>query len=285
MSLPFFAKQDSLAEARRVPPIEGRLVDHFFTPEEMKAITILALRVDIADNNDKAEILMDILPKGKFQELGTGTNRMTLYRSGVAIKIALDRRGLIDNYTEYKRSYEIPNYLARTYATNLVVNIAEYVTVMDQEEFLMNEKPIKTILHDISQSYMFNDIGFIMKNSYNWGYRASSDSDDPDDRDIVILDYGYLYPLLGQPKDLLICPKCGSKLEWNTNYSKMVCSNASCRIDYSATEIWRKMDTTLQEREDSMYQEIFSHGANKAINSLEQKLMKACIEAEARIGR
>ena len=277
--VPFFATNKFVAKDNR-PVFQEKLVDHFFSEDEMRALFTLAMRVDIADNNDKADIILKMLPKGKFVELGTGTNRITLFRCGMAIKIALDRRGFIDNYTEYKRSYELPNYLARTYATNFLINISEYVTVMDQEEFIMNEKPIKSILRDLSESYLFNDIGFIMKNSYNWGYRQSKDSDDPEDRDIVILDYGYLYPLIGQSKDLMRCPKCGSKLEWSTNFTKLSCSNPNCRLDYSTTEIWRKMDTTLQEREDETYQKYFSEGASKVISQLEQEVTAHCLLVE-----
>ena len=62
-----------------------------------------ACRVDIEDNNDKAEMVKELLGD-EFQELGSGTNRIAfLYTpgpnrkfrggAGLVYEIALDRRG------------------------------------------------------------------------------------------------------------------------------------------------------------------------------------------------
>ena len=75
----------------------------------MKALLINCLRVDIPDINDKAEVVKElVLPLG-FDEIGTGTNRIAFYFNGVVFKIAMDRRGLIDNYMEFH--YYLQNLL------------------------------------------------------------------------------------------------------------------------------------------------------------------------------
>ena len=69
------------------------LIREFFPNDLLKALWVLCLKVDIADNNDKADILRSLLPN-HFEEIGVGTNRAVFLYRGVAIKIALDRRGL-----------------------------------------------------------------------------------------------------------------------------------------------------------------------------------------------
>lgn len=68
------------------------LIREFITDSQLKALLYHCLRVDISDNNDKAEIVKLILGKD-FQELGTGTNRIALFYRGFVVKVALDRRG------------------------------------------------------------------------------------------------------------------------------------------------------------------------------------------------
>ena len=104
-------------------------------------------------------------------------------------------------------------YLAKTYETNYLINVAEYVMVIDKDTFVMNEDAIKTILGDMAKEYLFDDVGYSLKNYCNWGSRFT-----PNGEEMVILDYGYLYPLFGQNReDLFRCPKCGSNhLTWWT---------------------------------------------------------------------
>ena len=80
------------------------LINQIFSKEMLKMLYYHACRVDIDDNNDKAELVAELLGP-EFQELGTGTNRIAfLYNpspsrefrggSGLVFEIALDRRGL-----------------------------------------------------------------------------------------------------------------------------------------------------------------------------------------------
>lgn len=80
------------------------LINQIFTKDQLKMLYYHACRIDIDDNNDKAEMISDLLGP-EFQELGTGTNRIAfLYNpnsnrefrggAGLVYEIALDRRGL-----------------------------------------------------------------------------------------------------------------------------------------------------------------------------------------------
>jgi len=215
------------------------------------------LRVDIPDNNDKAEMVKMFVPEG-FQELGTGTNRIAFLHNNLVYKIALDRRGMVDNCTEFRRSAELPEYLAKTYETNLLINIAEYVTVIDQHEFSLNGDTIRLVLEDIAKEYLFDDVGYAQKNYCNWGSRLNPDGT----ADIVILDYGYLYPLMGENLTrLFTCPKCGGRLKWNTNYTEFQCQNAggsgkACGARISPTVIRNRMGQHFEKIEMEMLQRI-----------------------------
>lgn len=241
--------------------IVPNLISHFIDITTMKALYKNCLRPDIPDNNVKAEICSQILGP-QFSEIGTGTNRIAYLHNGVVVKVALDRRGLVDNFSEFKRSTELPEYLAKTYETNYLINICEYIEVMDQDRFIINERGIKKILEDISRNYLFDDIGFTLKNSYNWGCREARLT--PEEReyygtddseylyDICILDYGYLYPFHEQKDKLLRCPKCQHKLQWNVNYTMLTCSNSQCSFQTSPMNLRRKMNLDYEEMENRL---------------------------------
>lgn len=72
--------------------IVPNLIDYFIDEKTMIALFYNCLRLDIADNNVKAEICAEILGTG-FSEIGTGTNRIAFLHNGVVVKVALDRRG------------------------------------------------------------------------------------------------------------------------------------------------------------------------------------------------
>ena len=68
------------------------IIRQVFSDDQLKALYYLAMRIDIEDNNDKAEMIKMIVPKD-FVELGTGTNRIAFLYNNLVYKIALDRRG------------------------------------------------------------------------------------------------------------------------------------------------------------------------------------------------
>lgn len=235
----------------------GSLINQIFSKEMLKMLYYHACRVDIDDNNDKAELVAELLGP-EFQELGTGTNRINfLYTpsperkfrggAGMSFSIALDRRGFVDNFTEFKRSQEVPEYIVKAYETNMLILAEEYVTLMDSREFALNENGIKAILEDLSHNYIFEDIGFDTKNYENWGYRSNGD--------IVILDAGYIYPKKGNER-ALSCPKCRGSLNYNSNYTAFQCSNSSCRTKYNFIDVRRRMNLDLEDLENQMIAEL-----------------------------
>lgn len=212
----------------------------YFTFDKIKHLYYNALRLDIEDNNDRADIAKYIAGN-EFEELGTGTNRITLKRDNYAVKIALDRRGLVDNLTEFIRSPYLEQFCAKTYESNALINIMEYVTLMDKSQFTLNREPIKLLLDELSKVYIFEDLGFAsLKNFTNYGYRS--------DGSIVVLDYGYLYPKQGN-EDALMCRKCGTELEYDKYYSNFVCPNSVCGAKYRIMDIRRNMDMKFEEHE------------------------------------
>lgn len=231
----------------------GSLITQIFNPELLKMLYYHACRVDIEDNNDKAEMIKELLGD-EFQELGSGTNRIAfLYTpgpdrefrggAGLVYEIALDRRGCVDNFTEFKRSIEVPEYFVKAYETNMLILVEEYVTLMDKQEFIANENGIKTILEDLSKNYLFEDIGFDLKNFENYGYRSNGE--------IVILDIGYIYNIKGNER-VLSCPKCSGQLAYNQNYTGFICQNNQCRTKYTFLDIRRRMNHDLEDFENQM---------------------------------
>ena len=235
--------------------IPKNLIREIFSDEMIRTLFYHCLRVDIPDNNDKAEMIKMLLDPNEFDELGTGTNRIAFLHNGLVCKIALDRRGMVDNLTEFKRSSELPMYLAKCYETNMVINLCEYVSVLDQSQFIVNEEAIKEILKDISKSYLFDDVGYTLKNSYNWGFRESKEY--PGEFELVILDYGYLYPLIGQNvKELYRCPKCNASLTWDINFTKFKCRGNGCNYQIDPTSIRQRMKLDFEDLENSMISEL-----------------------------
>ena len=231
----------------------GSLINQIFSKDMLKMLYYHACRVDIGDNNEKAEMVAELLGP-EFQELGTGTNRIAfLYTpsaerefrggAGLVYEVALDRRGFVDNFTEFKRSIECPEYFIKAYETNMLILVEEYVTLMDEQEFRLNENGIKMILEDLSKKYLFEDIGFSFKNFENYGYRSNGD--------IVILDLGYIYNIHGN-EDALSCPKCRGQLSYNSNYTGFICQNNQCKTKYDFLDIRRRMNMTMEEFENQM---------------------------------
>ena len=231
-------------------------ITDIFSEEQLKAIYLLCLRVDIKNNNLKADILKELVPEG-FDEIGTGTNRMAFLYNGYIFKIALDRRGMADNLAEFKRSAELPTFLAKTYETNLLINLCEYVTIIDKDDFLANSDQIRRILKEMSKAYLFDDIGVTTKNYCNWGTRNEGGRET-----LVILDYGYLYPLIGQNTDELFrCPRCGSRLKWNVNFTEFVCTGNDgsdrCSARVSPSVLRDAMKKDFEAVEDKILQEVY----------------------------
>lgn len=92
-------------DEEKIPRKRESLINKIFSKELQKELYFHACRIDIDDNNDKAELISELLGD-EFQEIGTGTNRVAyLYTpseerkfrggAGLVYEFALDRRGLI----------------------------------------------------------------------------------------------------------------------------------------------------------------------------------------------
>lgn len=209
-----------------------------YTPEQLKALFIHALQIDIEDNNDKVPIVQQLLGP-RFAELGTGTNRYaSTAPDGYCHKIALDRRGIVDNMTEFRRSPEIEFCAPRAYECNGVILVAEDVSLITLEDFMASKDVVLDICSELAKSYIFTDIGFATKNYCNWGVRRNGD--------LVILDTGYIIPRLGN-EDALVCPICGSEIEYNSYYTGFQCSHKNCGTKYSFADIFRRLKTDSLE--------------------------------------
>ena len=209
-----------------------------YSPEILKALFIHALQIDIEDNNDKVPIVQRLLGS-QFAELGTGTNRYsTSAPDGYCHKIALDRRGIVDNMTEFRRSPEIEFCAPRAYECNGVVLVAEDVSLISLEDFMANKDIVLEICGELAKTYIFTDIGYATKNYCNWGIRRNGD--------LVILDTGYIIPRLGN-EQALRCPLCGEEIRYNQLYTGFICSNKHCQTEYSFADIFRRLKTDSLE--------------------------------------
>jgi len=134
----------------------------------------------------------------------------------------------------------------------MLILVCEYVDLLNEEDFRLNEEGIKTILEDLSRNYIFGDIGYTTKNRCNWGYR---DKGVDGTETLVILDYGYMFNRIGNEKALR-CPKCGNDLHYDKNYNYFVCGNNICSTKYSFMDIRRRMSHDLEKVENRVISQL-----------------------------
>lgn len=209
-------------------------IEHYYDPVTMKKLFANALLIDIDSNNVKVDIVKQLIGD-RFAELGPGTNRYgCIGPDGYCHKIALDRRGIVDNITEFRRSPAIEFCAPKAYECNGVVLIVEPVELISREEFIANRELILDICHQLSKDYIFEDIGFAGKNFCNWGIRQNGD--------LVILDTGYMIPRKGN-EDAMLCPVCGNPLKYNSHYTGFRCSHTRCNTEFNFIDVYRRLNT------------------------------------------
>ena len=176
-----------------------------------------------------------------YRRIGEGTNRFVCLLDNHIIKVAYNYLAYIDNMNELAQAKDKPKYLAKAFETNGLILVSEYVTVMDNMEFLECQNEIKTILKVIEANikgkdktkntyYILGDMGTSNKNYGNWGRRMNGE--------IVILDYGYLYEVAGRDwVNVAICPVCGSDLEYLEDFSELKCVNDKCNTKVKYTTV------------------------------------------------
>ncbi len=204
-----------------------------FSEEDMDFLHGICHSPYFDSNNEKADSLMMYFREKGFIELAPATNRFAVLKGNYVYKFAMDEYGIKDNINEFKLSKELQPYVTKTYETNGLITIAEYVNLIKEEEFVDSIPHIKEILNYLSESWLFSDVGAITKNHLNWGFR--------DDDSLVILDYGYFYHR--DPK-IMFCSACGGGLEYTENFDKLICMK--CHKKYSVTDIYYQ-STTLED--------------------------------------
>lgn len=204
---------------------------------ELMKVTMLS---DV-DNNEKGSIIKELLTKFNvpYTSLGSGTNRMAVLIDGYAVKIALDKDGMIDNRREFLYSKDLQPYVVKVYEStpNGLIAITEYVSIFTLDDFHMYQSEMKNILEDISQQFLIGDVGITGKNYVNWGVR--------DDGTICILDFAYIYAV--QYK-LFVC-SCDDEtmLQYDKDFVNMRCPR--CGRKYTFGEIRKKVTKAKQELE------------------------------------
>jgi len=224
----------------------------FINRDLMIELNSIALDVLIPDNNTKVNLMIAALDKYNipYSELGPGTNRFSILIDGYVFKIGMDKAGIVDNWMEFSLSQELQPFVTKCYECNGLIAVEEYVTVISKEEFLNNKEEVRQILSHLAEGYLLGDVGSITKNFMNWGYR--------NDGSLVILDYGYIYRVIGEElkceglnKDDTICDGI---LEYDENFNKLICP--VCGKVYTFHEIRRKISKEYEEKELAVIKEI-----------------------------
>lgn len=224
--------------------IKSRILE--FIPEKcMLELDAVCRDVLIPDNNTKVDMMNNILNKYNvnYQELGPGTNRYAIFIDGYVFKIAMDKAGKRDNLAEFSMSQELQPFVIKAYECNGLFVVTEYVTVISKEEFLNSKDQIRETLAYLAEGYLLGDVGSITKNYTNWGYR--------DDGSLVILDFAYIYRVLGNEMFCTATDKngtvCTTMLEYDENFNNLICPK--CRRKYTFHEIRRKIDKEYETKE------------------------------------
>jgi len=219
--------------------VKRSLIFQYFTKENLLEIYRRTL-VD-TDNNKKAQLITEYLKEQNipFESLGNGTNRLGINIDGYAVKIALDRDGMIDNQREMLYSKDLQPYVAKMYEClpNGLLGVLEYVHIFTYEQFLGNRAKMAAILEQIAEKFFIGDVGITDKNYVNWGIRM--------DGSLVILDYAYIYNV----KFNLFTCTCESEslLQYDNDYVHLVCP--SCGRKFKFGEIRRKITRQQQQEE------------------------------------
>lgn len=211
-----------------------------FSQEDLDFLFQLTENTYISNNNDKANaILLKFRDKG-FIELAPATNRYAVSKGRYVYKFALDSYGIKDNWNEFVMSEQLQPYATKTYETNGLITIAEYVNLISKEEFADSKDRIREILSGFADDYLFMDVGAVERNMCNWGFR--------DDDSLVILDYGYFYK---KDPRIMHCIKDGGNLRYDANYDKIFCDE--CGKQYKVTDILERMDLSEDAFKDNGY--------------------------------
>jgi hypothetical protein len=212
-----------------------------FTEKDLDYLSGLISSPYFDNNNDKADAILHEFRGKNFIELAPATNRFALLKGKYVYKFALDEYGVKDNINEFEMSEELQPYVTKTYETNGLITIAEYVNLISQKQFEASKENIRAILEELSDRYIFSDIGTIPRNFCNWGYR--------DNDQLVILDYGYIWKK--DPK-IMFCHRnnCYGKLQYTENYDMFYCTK--CVAKYDIIDFIYRMDISEEAYKENL---------------------------------
>ena len=239
--------------------------------------------IKILNNNTKINLVKNYINmywRDKVINFGTGTNRVAVMTDNYVFKIALDLAGCVDNMHEFKMSAELYPDVTKTYETNKLICVSEYVQVISNtEEFILRKQEILSMLKRLSEkTSLMLDVGYVKKNMSNLGVRAS-------DNKVVILDFGYIYTKLDGIELTCSNEDCVRKhglvdLEYNSTYSALVCPK--CGSEYGVTELQslitdearmqmyrNKMENCFVVNKEVSYFEVDEYGNKKEIEKVD----------------
>ena len=206
------------------------LIKKYFPDDLIVQLGALTQAHDV-DNNTKTLDVIELLNQYHvpFSPLGNGTNRYGILIDGYAVKIALDRAGVIDNQREYKYSEKLYPYVIKVFECNKLIAVTEYVTIFEQQDYIDNQAKMREILHDITENFLAGDIGVSSINYVNWGMRP--------DGSITILDFAYIYDL--SYRGFLCTCEDEGVLQYDNDYNYLVCP--FCRRKWTFADIRKRI--------------------------------------------
>lgn len=220
-----------------------------FSMDALMDLTEIAMLA--CDNNTKCVYVRETLKKYNipYEGLGSGTNRYGINMPGpmgmVAVKIALDDDGMIDNRREFlygRRLYEYNRSVCKCYECipNGLIAVFEYVTPFTLADLHRFEDKIREILSDIGSIFMIGDVGVDEDNYKNWGIRMVDGKEE-----ICMLDFAYIYAISYK---LFTCNCDGVTLvRYDKDFVNLICPK--CHKKYKFAHIRRKVTAEAQEKE------------------------------------
>ena len=114
------------------------LINRYFTKEVYLELLKITMMGDIS-NNEKNAFVKTLLTEYNipFSGLGPGTNRMAVLIDGYAVKIALDKDGMIDNKREFLYTKNLQPFVIKVYECTScgLLAVSEFVELFTLNDF------------------------------------------------------------------------------------------------------------------------------------------------------
>lgn len=216
------------------------LIQQYFSDELKMELFKVTMEVEL-DNNSKGAVIKELLTKYNvpYTSLGSGTNRMAVLVDGYAIKIALDKDGMIDNRREILYTKDLQPYVVKVYecTQNGLLAVSEYITIFTLDDYNTNQEKMRQILSEISKMFLIGDVGITNRNYVNWGFR--------DNGELCILDFAYIYAV--KYKTFVCTCDDTSVLKYDSDFVYLICP--TCGKRYRFAEIRKRLSRKDQENE------------------------------------